>query len=36
MKNGREYFRQTPIVGGMLLTPITADQLYEKYRDCAS
>jgi 2-methylcitrate dehydratase PrpD len=36
MKNGREYLRETPIIGGMPVSPMTEAQQEEKYRDCAS
>ncbi len=36
MKDGREYFRETPLSGGLPITPMTEEQLEAKYRDCAS
>jgi 2-methylcitrate dehydratase PrpD len=36
MKDGHSYFRETPIIGGMPVAPMTEEQIENKYRDCAS
>jgi 2-methylcitrate dehydratase PrpD len=36
MVDGKEYFRETPIIGGMPVNPMTEEQIENKYRDCAS
>ena len=36
MKNGKEYFRETPMEGGMPVSPMNKEQFEGKYRDCAS
>jgi 2-methylcitrate dehydratase PrpD len=36
MKDGREYFRETPLSAGMPVSPMTDARLEAKYRDCAS
>ena len=36
MRDGKEYFRETPIIGGMPVSPMTEEQIEEKYRDCAA
>jgi 2-methylcitrate dehydratase PrpD len=36
MKDGREYFRETPLNAGMPVSPMTDGQMEAKYRDCAS
>jgi 2-methylcitrate dehydratase PrpD len=36
MRDGTEYFRETPIIGGMPVSPMTEEQIEEKYRDCAA
>jgi hypothetical protein len=35
MKDGKEYFRETPLNAGMPVAPMTDEQLEAKYRDCA-
>jgi len=36
MEDGQEYFRETPLSGGLPVSPMTDGQLETKYRDCAS
>jgi 2-methylcitrate dehydratase PrpD len=36
MKDGQEYFRETPMESGMPVSPMTKKQFEGKYRDCAS
>jgi 2-methylcitrate dehydratase PrpD len=36
MRNGKEYFRETPMLGGMPVSPMTVQQIEDKYSDCAS
>lgn len=36
IRDGKEYFRETPIIGGMPITPMTEEQIENKYKDCAS
>jgi hypothetical protein len=36
MRDGTEYFRETPMHAGMPVSPMTTDQFEGKYRDCAS
>lgn len=36
MRDGKEYFRETPIISGMPVSPMTRDQFENKFRDCAS
>jgi 2-methylcitrate dehydratase PrpD len=35
MADGREYFRETPIIGGMPVTPMTPEEIENKFKDCA-
>jgi 2-methylcitrate dehydratase PrpD len=36
MRDGTEYFRETPMHSGMPVSPMTTEQFEGKYRDCAS
>ena len=36
MRDGKEYFRETPIFSGMPVSPMTKEQFEGKYRDCSS
>jgi 2-methylcitrate dehydratase PrpD len=36
MKDGAEYYRETPLNGGMPVSPMTDARLEAKFRDCAS
>jgi 2-methylcitrate dehydratase PrpD len=36
MRDGTEYFRETPVSQGVAATPMTTEQFEDKYRDCAS
>ena len=36
MRDGTEYFRETPMHEGMPVSPMTTEQFEGKYRDCAS
>jgi len=36
MHDGKEYFRETPMITGMPVSPMTPRQFERKYRDCAS
>jgi 2-methylcitrate dehydratase PrpD len=36
MRDGTEYFRETPIIGGMPVSPMNDEQIENKYRDCAA
>jgi 2-methylcitrate dehydratase PrpD len=36
MNDGKQYFRETPIIGGMPVRPMTEEQIENKYKDCAA
>ena len=36
MRDGKEYFRETPLNAGMPVSPMSDEQIEAKYRDCAS